>query len=184
MMTRSHIELDEAASNVKGEWVLLGETVSLLPSSGVRSQLQNAAMEATLVHARCLINFCSGDYGGRSTDRDIRPADFLGVDWWPRDEQFDRKLRGRVRFINQELQHLPWQRVLNKAPLAVSVRLLAHEVHWGMHLFVEELQAKQSVWHPTFEIQERYVAGLLPPLDGTAETVPHLAPARPVATPP
>ncbi len=183
-VTRSASELEEAASHVTGEWALLAETSSLLPQTGDRSPLERAAMEATLVHARCLINFCCGDAKGKRDARDIPPADFLGADWWPRDEDFDQKLRGRLRFINEELQHLSWQRVVNKAPLLVPIILLVHEVHWAMHLFVAELRAKQSPWHPTFENQEHYVARLLPPLRPTRETVPHLARARPNPAPP
>jgi hypothetical protein len=140
-------------------------------------------IEATLVHARCLINFCCGGYKGARNDDDIQPADFLGVDWWPRDGDFDRRLRGRLRFINQELQHLSWQRVLHKDPLIVSVNLLAHEAHWAMHLFVDELRARHNDWLSRFELQEQLVSKLLPPLARTVETVPHLAPARQSPTP-
>ncbi len=102
----------------------------------------------------------------------------------PRDEDFDRHLRGRLRFIDHELQHLSWQRVLDKEPLIVPIVLVAHEVHWGMHLFVEELRAKQSDWLDTFEVQEQLVRKLLPPLVRPVETVPQLAPARPNPVPP
>lgn len=66
----------------------------------------------------------------------------------------------------------------------MSVNLLAHEVHWGMHLFVEELRAKHNDCLSRFEVQEQYVEQLLPPLRHPAETLPHLAPARPHPTPP
>lgn len=170
---------------MKTTWSTLADTVSLLPRSGVRSPEQTAAMEAVLVHTRSLINFVCGGYKGGRMAHDIQPADFLGMDWWPRDEDFDRMLRGRVRFINQELAHLSWERVLNKDPLIVSVTLLAREVHWGMHLFVDELRTKQSTWLPMFDAHEHQVTGALPPLDRrTAGTVPHLAPARANPTPP
>ena len=123
-------------------------------------------------------------YKGTRDASDIQPADFLGEDWWPRDEDFDRKLRGRLRFINQELQHLSWQRVLNKDPLLVSVTLLAHEVHRAMDLFVDELNTKRSDWFPPFDLQRQYVTKLLPRLDRPAETAPHLAPPRRKPTPP
>src|SRR5947209_1427853 len=105
---------------------------ALLPQGGNREPQHNAAMEATLVHGRCLINFCCGGYYGTRHPRDIQPSDFVGVDWWPRDEEFDRQLRGRLRFINEELQHLSWQRVLNQQALIVPVTLLVHEVQYAM----------------------------------------------------
>jgi hypothetical protein len=74
--------------------------------------------------------------------------------------------------------------VLNKEPLIVPIVLVAHEVHWGMHLFVDELRAKQSDWLEPFEFQEQLVWKLLPPLVGPVETVPHLAPARRNPVPP
>lgn len=178
-MTRSKDELEEAAQHVKDEWAEVAKMASLMPRDR-----ETAALEATLVHARCLILFCCGGYKGKRDRSDIVPKDFLGVDWWPRDEDFDRQLRGRLRFINHELQHLSWQRVLNKEPLIVPVVLVAHEVHWGMLLFVDELRAKQNDWLDTFAPQEQLVGKLLPPLGRLAETVPHLAPARGSPIPP
>ncbi|HSH58319.1 MAG TPA: hypothetical protein VK988_01510 [Acidimicrobiales bacterium] len=147
-MTRSTKELEEAAHHVKGEWTKVAQMASLLPQYGERALAETAALEATLVHTRCLIHFCCGGYEGRRNRHDIVPADFLGVDWWPRDEDFDRHLRGRLRFIDHELQHLSWQRVLNKDPLIVPIVLVAHEVHWGMHLFVEDPLCQPRVRQP------------------------------------
>ena len=183
-MTRSTDELEEAAQHVTVEWAEMAKMATLLPRNCVRMLADTAALEATLVHVRCLIHFCCGGYDGKRDGRDIVPKNFLGVDWWPRDEDFDRTLRGRLRFINHELQHLSWQRVLNKEPLIVPVVLVAHEVHWGMHLFVDELRRKQSDWLETFELQEQVVRKLLSPLGRLAETVPHLAPARSSPIPP
>lgn len=184
VITPTPEELQEAAHHVAGEWVLLAENAARLPANRVRTQIETSALEAMLVHARCLIHFCCGGYKGRRNRRDIVPENFLGADWWPRDEDFDRKLRGRLRFIDEELQHLSWQRVLNKAPLMVSMTLLAAEVHWAMHLFVEELRAKGSPWLATFEIQEHLVREMLPSHQNAAQTTPHLAPARPNPVPP
>lgn len=142
-------------------------------------------MESMLVHARCLINFTCGNYRGNQQPTDIQPKDFLGVDWWPRDEPFERKLRGRLAFINQELQHLSWRRVDDKEPLIVHLPLLAHEVHWAMHLFVEELDARRlPVWQSRFASQEKLVEPMLPGYRNAGETVPHLAPARVNPSPP
>ena len=176
-------QLQEAAEHVKGEWFLLAESAAMLPA-GTRGPAERAAMEAMLVHARCLIHFCCGGERGKRDCRDIAPEDFLGVDWWPRDENFDQRLRGRLQFIDRYLQHITWQRVLDKAPLVVSLKLLAAEVHYGMHLFVEELRAKGSPWLGTFEIQEKAVEAVLPSYQGAIETTPHLAPARANAMPP
>ncbi|HMJ77434.1 MAG TPA: hypothetical protein VK507_15755 [Iamia sp.] len=177
-------ELDEASHHITGEWLLVADRARLITTRGARSAQGDAALESTLMHARCLINFCCGGYRGAHNDGDIQPGDFLGRPWWPRDEPFDRLIRGRLRFINQELQHLSWQRVRNKEPLMVSVHLLAHEVHWAMHLFVEELRADASQWLARFEAQEQLVDGRLPRLNRPGQTVPHLAPARANPIPP
>jgi hypothetical protein len=182
-VTHSEKQLEEAASHVRGEWALLADSASLL-STRVRTPVETAALEATLVHSRCLIMFCCGGENGNRDKRDIQPANFLGTDWWPRDESFDRKMRDRLKFINEELQHLSWQRVLNKEPLIVSVDLLAAEVHYMLHLFVEELRDRKNRWLGAFEAQERYVYELLPKLDRPGETKPHLAPPRRIAQPP
>ena len=91
-------------------------------------------MVATLIHARCLINFCCGGYTGKRHAGDIQPSDFLGVDWWPQDESFDRRLRGRLQFINEELQHLSWQRVLNTqalwVPMTVHKAIPQRDLQW------------------------------------------------------
>lgn len=183
-MNRSNSDLKQAIHHVQGEWMLLADMASLLPQGRDRTLAETAALESTFVHARCLINFCCGDYGGRRHKGDIQPADFLGVDWWPRDEQFDRKLRGRLPVINQLMQHLSWQRVLDKQSVIWSVVFLAHEVDWAMRLFVAELRATRSRWLDPFEMQESLVRARLPALDQPAETMPHLAPARPNPTPP
>ena len=96
-MAYSDKQLEEAVSHVQGEWMLLADMASLLPQGRDRTLAEVAALEATFVHARCLVNFCSGGYAGNRNPADIQPANFLGVDWWPRDGQFDRKLRGRLR---------------------------------------------------------------------------------------
>ncbi len=100
-MAYSDKQIEEAVSHVQGEWMLLADMASLLPQGRDRTLAEVAALEATFVHARCLVNFCSGGYAGNRNPADIQPANFLGVDWWPRDEQFDRKLRGRLRLVNQ-----------------------------------------------------------------------------------
>lgn len=154
------------------------ELGNLLPRQGTRSLADRAVMEACLVHARSLIYFCCGDYGARRDRRDIQPADFLGKDWWPPNDDDDRIVRGRVRFINQKLQHLSWERVLDQEPLLVSVVLLVHEVHWAMTQFINELRTQHNDWFEGFEMQRQALEALLPALNGTAETVPHLAPPR------
>ena len=184
-MPHTEQELHDAASHVQGEWSLLIQTAAQLPTHGVRTAAEDAAMEATLVHARCLINFCCGGYKGARNAQDIQPRDFLGLDWWPREEDFDRKMRGRLRFINENLAHLSWRRVLDKSPLIVSLSLLVNEVHWAMHLFVEELHARNAEpWASRFAGQEQLVARDLPNYRGAAETKPHLAPGRQNPTPP
>lgn len=155
--TRTADELKQAAEHVKGEWVLLAESAAMLPAEGSGGPIERAAMEAMLVHARCLIHFCCGGYGGKRDRRDIVPEDFMGVDWWPHDEQFDRRLRGRIQFIDWNLQRTdawpsePRRQAASVTPSAASCRSPAAK------RCAEELRAKASAWVATFEVQELLV---------------------------
>jgi hypothetical protein len=133
-------ELEQAASHVAYEWTsLAGMAVELAKIQGARTLIQNALLEAFLVHDRCLINFLCGGYTGARDPKDLQPKDLLGREWWPPDEEFDRRLRGRLPVINQNLAHLSWQRVRSEEPVSWQALFIAHETSWGMGLFVDEV---------------------------------------------
>lgn len=172
-------DLDSAASHVVYEWVTMAEmTAELAGVAGARSVIENALLEALLVHNRCLVNFVSGDWLGRHGKRDIQPQDFLGYPWWPSDEEFDRELRGRLSVINKHLAHLSWDRVADRAPVMWSVVLISHQSHWGMKLFTEEARRAGSNQAEAFEEARDSAEGVLPRLGRVGETTPVLAPRR------
>ena len=134
-------DLVQAALHVDYEWdSLVVLATDLDEVIGARTSADNNAMEALLVHYRCMVNFLCGGYTGRWAEWDIQPSDFLGRAWWPPDEELDRRLRGRLVVINSELQHLSWERILKVDPVMWSTVLLAHEVTYAMSLFHDALE--------------------------------------------
>ncbi|MGH9151835.1 MAG: hypothetical protein ACRD03_05465 [Acidimicrobiales bacterium] len=119
-----------------------------LPDSNSRTefalQRRNATLEALLVHARCLINFLCGNYKGEWLPSDMRPADFVRTAWVLPDDEMDRRLRGRLPVINESLAHLSWKRVTNTQGVIWPTGLVAHEVHWSMHKFVDAVRAMNT----------------------------------------
>lgn len=175
----SHRDLDVAASHVVYEWVSLAEmTAELAKVTGQRALIENALLEAVLLHNRCLINFVCGNLKGGHAKNDIQPADFLRRDWWPEDEQFDRQLRGRLPMLNKHLAHLSWERVTDSTPVLWSVILVSHQTHWGMKLFTAEAVRTGSTQASIFEASRDRVELALPELGRVAETSPVLAPVR------
>ena len=146
--------------------------------TGQRALLENALLEAVLLHNRCLINFVCGNSKGERDKNDIQPADFLGRDWWPEDEQLDRQLRGRLPMLNKHLAHLSWKRVTDSTPVLWSVILVSHQTHWGMKLFTAEAARVGSTQASIFEANRDRVELALPRLGQVAETSPVLAPLR------
>lgn len=131
-------DLLEGVGHVQYEWTqMAGCAARLALVDGVRSPEENATLEALLLHARCLINFLCGNFDGKWQPNDMKPADFVRAPWGLPDEEMDRRLRGRLTVINKSLAHLSWKRVTDRAGVMWPTGLLAHEVHWSMHVFVD-----------------------------------------------
>lgn len=174
-------QLLEAATQVCYEWDLLVDlAVRLDEVIGARTSADNNAMEALLVHYRCMVNFLCGGYTGGWHSWDIQPADFVGRVWFPSDEELDRRLRGRLLTINAELQHLSWERILQTDPVMWSTVLLAHEVTYTMGLFHDalELEAPGPVCD-LFGASHQRAIEVLPELGDRAGTAVPPAPLRP-----
>jgi hypothetical protein len=137
-----HDDLLRGVEHVQYEWTqMAGCAARLELVDGIRTPDENATLEALLLHARCLINFLCGNYRGGWMREDMKPADFLRAPWVLPDDEMDRRLRGRLTVINQSLAHLSWRRVSDAQGVMWPTGLLAHEVHWAMHQFVEALPA-------------------------------------------
>ena len=172
-------DLDAAAHHVGYEWLTLAEmTAELDQVPGTRTLTQTALLEALLIHARCLINFVCGDRDGRHHKDDIIPADFLGYEWWPADQELDRTLRGRLPMINKHLAHVSWDRVTDGSTLIWSVVLVSHQTHWAMKLFTAEAQLAASSQAPLFQDVLTAADAVMPALGRRGETPPLLAPPR------
>lgn len=143
---------------------------------GGRTLEQTAILEASLVHARCLIGFLSGDYKGRWHQDDMRPDDFLAQPWRLPDAE-DRELRGYVPIINENLAHLSWRR-LDPEPVLLPITLLAHLVDWNMRLFVAECEAQQASLLAWFQATAGRTAAALPARRPWAATAVEPAPRR------
>jgi hypothetical protein len=171
--------LSAGASHLAYEWLSVAENAGLLePVTGARTPGQNAYLEAGLVHYRNLVTFCCGDYKGWWLHKDdMKPSDFLGRDWWPIDEEFDRRLRGRLPGINQNLQHLSWKR-LNDDVMSWPFGLLAHEAHHVMKLFLAEVPT-DALWRPVLESAAARVEAVIPARQSWTTTVVVPAPERP-----
>ncbi len=176
----TEVALVEAATQVCYEWRSLVELATSLDEViGARSSADTNAMEALLVHYRCMVNFLCGGYTGRWDPWDIQPSDFLGAAWWPPDSELDRRLRGRLVVINSELQHLSWERVLGTEPVMWSTVLLAHEVTYTASLFHDALvkDAPGEVCN-IFGSELHMAIERLPTLGQRSGTVVTPAPAR------
>ena len=179
-------QLDMASVTVCFEWLTLTEIVERLARVGVRDAVETSEFEAFLTHWRNMVLFlCGGESGGRHPN-DIEPADFLGSDWWPDDDdELDRTLRGRLPVVHKSLAHLSWFRVLALEPLAWSGVFLAHEISYAMALFIEEIRARDGRCLQQFETGQARVKACLPAWDGrTPQTAVTLAPARKTPLPP
>jgi hypothetical protein len=176
-----------AAHVVIDEWRRLGSSARLLGKADiVRTDRDNAAMDSAFVHARCLINFLCGNYMGTWQRGDIKPADFLGHDWFPDDNRnFDRELRGRLRIMNKAVVHATWDRVTSDEAVIWSMIVVAHQVSFGMRLFGVELDAQKATSDVAVVVAPMVVRAweeiepMLPPISKrTGETRVPLAPER------
>ena len=173
-------DLNDAAAEIAAEWRVMAEMAAALASAtGTRTLTDRAVMEALFLHNRCLVNFLCGNWKGVHGTDDIRPKDFLGYDWWPADEAFERGLRGRLSVVNKHIAHLSWERVTDDTPVIWSVTLVSHQTHWGMHLFTEEAHRVNNPQAPAFAAARDFAQGALPRLPtDVAETTPIQAPPR------
>lgn len=159
-MPRTAAELESAATHVAYEWqTVVAMAAQLAEVIGSRTALETAVLEAGLVHYRCVVNFCCGNFRGKWQPDDIQPSDFLGRPWWPQDEEFDRRLRGRLPTINVHLAHLAWDR-LDRSVLW-PFGLLAHEADYAMRLFLDQVPAGAS-WRKSFDRASHEAASRLP----------------------
>jgi len=98
-MTRTPEELTDAATHIAYEY---GEFVRCA------GQIDGAFLEASLLHARNLIEFLIGR--GRRHPNDITPDDFVDG-WVPPDTEETHRLKQALPEIDQHLSHLSWERV-------------------------------------------------------------------------
>ena len=108
------------------------------------ANLQNALLEAYLVHARCLIEFLNGRLrsGARRWDaRDIRPTDFT-AGWLPSGRT--NRLDGYLRRIDGHLAHLTWERVDRPHRKTWNMLALTREILRHLTRFVDLLDAENS----------------------------------------
>ncbi len=141
----SHDDLLGGIGHVQYEWTqMAGCAARLELVDGIRTPEENATLEALLVHVRCLVNFLCGNYEGKWSRKDMKPADFIRTPWVRPDAEMDRRLRGRLTVINKSLAHLSWDRVTNRAGVIWPTGLLAHEVHWSRHQFVDAVEAVKA----------------------------------------
>lgn len=167
------------ARHVIREWQTMAQLAAELAQvTGSRTLVDEALMEALLVHNRCLINFLCGNWKGRYQGNDMRPSDFLGYDWTPPDALFERRLRGRLGVINKQLAHLSWDRVTDQTPVFWSVVHMSHQTHVALKLFTAELARTHSPVSGVFMACESELDDVLPVPKQVRETRPVLAPER------
>jgi hypothetical protein len=174
-------QLEAAAHHVVYEWKSLVQMAAYLSNiQGSRDLLENALLEACLVHNRNLIEFlCGSERTGSRNPETIQPSDFLGHSWWPEDVEFDCRLRGRLYVMHENLAHISWQRVLDKEPVLWPAGFLAWETSWGMKCFAEAAEAEHAACWEIFATGHAEVRQMLPPYDNKKpQTVVTPAPHR------
>jgi hypothetical protein len=176
---RSEDERFEAAHEVGREWFLLAQgAADLSVAPNLRSRADQATLEAFLVRNRALIRFaCGGRTGGRK-DRDIQPRDFLDRDWWPSDEQADRRLRGRLATIDRAFVRIGWDRVTHDTPTTWPCAYLAWETSWALTELVQVLLAERRSVATAFAEAQRQAYAALPPYEPPPLVEPEYAPRR------
>jgi hypothetical protein len=171
---RSEDQLFEAAHEVGREWFKLAQGASdLTVVPGVRSREDQATLEAFLLRDAALIHFACGNRKGKRNDRDIQPSDFLGRDWWPDDEEIDRRLRGRIKQIDAALGHVGWNRITGEAPSHWPISFLAWETSWALTRFVQVLIAEQRSVAAVFAEAQRHAYAALPAYEAPSVSEEH-----------
>lgn len=173
-------DLPLGAGYIAEQWYIIGTVACRLDAvTGGRTPDESMALEIGTVYYRSLVNFCCGNFRGNRHDDDIKPSDFLGTDWWPPDEELDRRLRGRLPTINRTLAHLSWHRPDIYAMWPFGQ--LAHEVHHVLTEFVAEAESRTSdgaEWLATLQVARTHVGHTLPERRSWRATAVEPAPAR------
>ena len=178
-MGHTEDELFEAAHVVGREWFRLAQgAIDLSVVRGARTREDQATLEAFLVRNRALILFVCGGRTGKRNDRDIQPRDFLDRDWWPDDEEIDRRLRGRLKLIDFALAHIGWDRVKDATTLCWPSSSLAWETSWALTQFVQVLVAEHRPVAPVFAEAQRQAYAALPAYEAAPSMEHPLAPRR------
>lgn len=159
---RDLTDLQLAADEVAADWVSLVTAVAIALDPSTAGPVNRALKDAILSLDRSLIFFLCGGEDGRRDNRDIQPADFLGQDWYPADDEMDQRLRGRLRLISKLRAHLTWHRATSKDAVIWPLTLLARETSWTMSQFIVALRSQGSPALSTFEAAEQQVRLLLP----------------------
>lgn len=175
---RDYEDQQSAAHEVTSEWVSLVTSVALALDPETSPPVNRALKDAILSLDRSLILFlCGGERGSRD-DRDIQPADFLGRDWYPTDDEMDQRLRGRLGVISKLRAHLTWHRATSNDAVIWPLGLLAWETSWTMGEFIAELRTEGTPALAIFELAEAQVRSHLPDDEFRAATSEY-AKARP-----
>lgn len=104
-----------------------------------------------------------------------RQRTFLGEPWWPKDEELDRRLRGRLPIINQHVAHVAWDRLTIEVMWPFG--LLTHEAVWAMKLIFHEA-AESCAWLAPLTNAQTLVASIIPPRQTWQQTTFDPGPAR------
>lgn len=175
---RTADELERAAHEVCLEWITSAELVKIAEGfQGARSIEESAVITAIIVRYRCLVNFIAGNFRGQWSDNDIAPSDFLGTPWHPSDDDLDRTMRGRLRILNIEQQHISWKRLEDVATIW-PVGFIVREVGVALSEFADALVQHGGPGGSRFANARSAVGDLLAARSFERITVVDLAPAR------
>lgn len=167
---RNPTDLQLAADEVAADWLSLVTAVAIALDPATAAPVNRALKDAILGLDRSLIFFLCGGEDGRRDNRDIQPADFLGRDWYPADDEMDQRLRGRLRLISKLRAHLTWHRATDLDVVIWPLTLLAHETSWTMSQFIDAFRSLGSPVLSTFDTAEQQVRSLLPNVEIGAST--------------
>lgn len=160
--TRPADELETAARVVVSEWRRFVEAVQYALREDVPGPLHHVLRDSILTLNRSLILFLCGGENGRHDSRDIQPADFLGHNWYPTDDEMDQRLRGRLRVISKNRAHLTWHRAQDPSAVIWPLALVVWETSWTFGQFISALRAVGSPVLPIFEEAEQSISAGLP----------------------
>lgn len=163
---------------VVSEWGRFVEAVQYALGEDAPGPLHHVLRDSILTLNRSLILFLCGGESGKRDKRDIQPADFLGHDWYPTDDEMDQRLRGRLRVISKNRAHLTWHRAQDSSAVIWPLALVVWETSWTFGLFIAALRDVGSPALPIFEEAEQAIRMALPARRFDRSTTEY-APARP-----